>query len=248
MVESPPDFVSQIRDYIIERISEDGVPVYISPEMLSNLTILSDLTYPKTDIDDHFKIDWLMEVTGNDNLRGKRYRIKRGEYYSQLRFAYERALMVWVPFRISRLHKKIIAWVVNYLNNDLEKIWKSQSWKNLHDIMVYEIKARTPAEMERYIPEAVVFMYYQAAFRDIGLPFFVAGRGNPDWWNPDFFDWSQYKFDNIIAGMSGIRIDDLITAGTVLPAGFTAEELMDLRRRLRELVLRAADRALNGPA
>jgi len=248
MIEHPPECVNLIRNYVIERVSEEGTPVYISPESLSSLNLLSDLTYPKTDIDDSFNIDWLMKATGNNNLRGKRYRTKRGRYYAQLRLGYERALMVWIPFRISKLHTNILEWVVNYLNSDLAKVWKSQSWKDLHDLMVYKLKARSSGRMEGYIPEAVVFMYFQNAFRDIGIPFFVAGRGNPEWWTPDFFDWSQYKFDNIIAGMSGIRIDDLITAGTVLPEGFTAEELLDLRRRLRELVLRAADRALNGPA
>ena len=248
MIEHPPGWVSLIREWIIDRISEEGSHLYISPESLRSLNLLSDLTYPQSDIDDKFNIDWLMEATGNDNLRGKLYRIKRGEYYTRLRLGYERALMLWIPFRVSDRHTSCMEWVVNYLNSELAEVWKSQSWKDVHDLMVYKLRARSSGRMEEYIPEAVVFRYFQDAFRDIGIPFFIAGRGNPDWWNPDFFDWSQYKFDNIIAGMSGIRIDDLLTAGTILPAGFTAEELMDLRRRLRELVLRAADRALNGPA
>lgn len=249
MVEYPPDLVKQIQDYIAERISQEGGDAYISPENHRDLNDLADLTYPRCDDEESFSLQWLMEETGNENLPGRRFTSKRSSYYTQLRQGYRLALLVWSNFRRSNLHTNHIAWTINYLNGPLEEIWKSQSWKDAHDLMVYRLKAKSSLRMETYIPEAVVFEFFKKAFREIGIPFFVAGRGNPYWWPPDFFEWSTYKFDNILHRLQDLRnIEDVLDAGTILPEGFTAQELMDLRQSLRQLVLRAATAALDGPS
>lgn len=248
MVEHPLNGVTRIREWITERISEEGGPAYVSMRTLRAMSVLSDLSYPKTDSDGSFNIDWVMEVTGGDNLLGKQYRIERSRKYNLLRDGYELALVVWSHFRRDRLHDNLTAWAENYLNSQLTIVWDTQSYKDVHDLMVYKFKARSSARMERYIPEAVVFEWFKKAFRDIGIPFFVAGRGNPNWWPPDFFEWSQYKFDNVLHRLIDLgRIRDLYEAGTILPENVTMEELMDLRRILRELVIRATGIALNGP-
>ena len=248
MNEHPLNGVARIREWITERISEEGGPAYISLRALRAMTVLSNLAYPKIEKDGTFDIDWIMKETGSDNLPGKSYRIKRRKNYNLLRNGYELALVVWSHLRRDRLHDNLTSWAENYLNSQIKIVWDTQSYKDVHDLMVYKFKARSSARMERYIPEAVVFEWFKKAFRDIGIPFFVAGRGNPNWWPPDFFEWSQYKFDNVLHRLIDLgRIRDLYEAGTILPENVTMEELMDLRRTLRELVVRAIGTALNGP-
>lgn len=248
MIKHPLDGVARIREWITERISEEGGPAYVSPRALRTMNVLSNFTYPKIERDDSFDIDWIMEVTGSDNLVGKRYRSERSRNYNLLRDGYELALVVWSHFRRSRLHDNLTEWAENYLNSQLEIVWNTQSYKDVHDLMVYKFNVRSSARMESYIPEAVVFEWFRKAFRDIGIPFFIAGRGNPNWWPPDFFEWSQYKFDNVLDRLRDLgRIRDLYEAGTILPENVTMDELMDLRRTLRELVYRATGIALNGP-
>lgn len=248
MIEDLLDIVKKLLEWITERISEEGGPAYVSPRTLRNMIVLSDIAYPKIESDGSFDLDWVMEETGSDNLVGKSYRIERSRNYNLLREGYELAFVVWSNFRRSRLHNNLTEWAVNYLNSQLQIVWNTQSYKDVHDLMVYKFKVRSSERMERYIPEAVVFEWFKKAFRDIGIPFFVAGRGNPNWWPPDFFEWSQYKFDNVLHRFRDLaNIRDLMEAGTILPENVTMEELMDLRRTLRELVYRATGIALNGP-
>lgn len=248
MIEHPLDGVTRIREWITERISEEGGPAYVSIRALRAMNVLSNLAYPKIESDGNFNIDWIMEATGSDNLPGKSYRIKRSRNYNLLRDGYELALVVWSHFRRSRLHDSLTEWAENYLNSQIKIVWDTQSYKDVHDLMVYKFNVRSSARMERYIPEAVVFEWFKKAFRDIGIPFFVAGRGNPNWWPPDFFEWSQYKFDNVLDRLRDLgRIRDLYEAATILPENVTMDELMELRRTLRELVYRATGIALNGP-
>jgi len=248
MIENPLDGVARIREWITERISEEGGPAYVSPRTLRAMTVLSNLAYPKIESDGSFDIDWVMELTGGDNLLGKLYRIERRKNYNLLRDGYELALVVWSHLRRDRLHDNLTSWAENYLNSQIKIVWDTQAYKDVHDLMVYKFKVRSSARMERYIPEAVVFEWFKKAFRDLGIPFFVAGRGNPNWWPPDFFEWSQYKFDNVLHRLIDLgRIRDLYDAGTILPENVTMGELLDLRQALRELVYRAAGRALNGP-
>lgn len=248
MIEHPLDGVTRIREWVTERISEEGGPAYVSPRTLRDMSVLSDLAYPKIEIDGNFNIDWIMEETGSDDLVGKSYRIERSRNYGLLREGYELAFVAWSNFRGSRLHDSLTEWAENYENSQIQIVWNTQSYKDVHDLMVYKFNVRSSERMERYIPEAVVFEWFKKVFRDIGIPFFVAGRGNPNWWPPDFFEWSQYKFDNVLHRLRDLgRIRDLMEARTILPENVTMEELMDLRQTLRELVYRATGIALNGP-
>lgn len=243
----PPDFVRRIRDYISDRITQEGGPTYISPEALSNLNDLSNITYPRCDDEESFRLRWLMETTGNDNLPALQYKSKYGEYYGKLRKGYDVAYFLWSDFRRGALHRNIFQYAMNYLTVNADYIWNSDTWHEVYDLMVHRWRLRTARRMERYIPEAIVFDRFKQAYRTEGLPFFIAGRGRRDWRSPDFFQWSQYKFDNVLHRLSDLaNIDHLLNAGTILPEGVTVQELMDLRQSLRRLVVRAASSAFNG--